>query len=177
MAEFNHVMIDIETLDTTLHSVIISIAAVKFNFNDDKTETFYRNIHPKTCSELGMTISQETVNWWADQSTDARKAVTINQVHIHDALEDMVEFLSDLPKHTEYWAQGIVFDYGNLQNALELCDIQDPWLYHKISDSRTLFKFCHLDWTSYPRVGSHHNALDDCLTQIAALKEIFGNEE
>lgn len=165
-------MIDIETLDTTTNSVILSIAAVKFNMNDDLIETFYQNVTPQSCIKLGMTNSEDTVRWWSERPKSAQESVLVDQISIKEALIDLTEFTTEgVHRKAEFWAHGIMFDYGNLENAMTRCGLQHPWEYYQISDTRTLFKACKLDWKNYPRVGTHHNALDDCLTQIKALKE------
>jgi hypothetical protein len=176
MSQFSHVMIDIETYDNTLHSVIASIAAVKFNFTDANMETFYRNVSPVSGKEAGLTVGKDTLDWWASQPKEARAALMHDQIHLKDALLQLSMFLAPMNKHATYWAQGTVFDFGNLQTALEAFDLKHPWKYYQISDTRTVFKLCKLDFTNYPRVGNHHNALDDCLTQIAALKELFPDD-
>ena len=62
------VMIDLETLDTSPNSVIATIGAVKFdryNISDniDDYQTFYRKINLKSCEEIGLTTSEETLKW------------------------------------------------------------------------------------------------------------------
>ena len=168
---FEHVMIDIETFDTTLDSVIVAIAAVKFSMEHDDIETFYQNVDAESCSKIGMTISHDTLDWWRKRDAAARNAILPDRVDIGVALSRLSDFIGKMPKSTEFWAHGVVFDYGNLENAYRRVKQPCPWVYYQISDTRTIFRAAAFDFKTIERVGTYHNAKDDCLTQIKGLKE------
>lgn len=169
---YTDVMIDIETFDTTLDSVIVAISAVKFNLEGDSSlEIFYQNIGPISCQKLGMTISQETVDWWKQRPKEVRDAIMRDQVPIHDGLTKLRQFLSDCTKETNFWANRIVFDYGNLENAFRRTGIACPWKYYQVYDVATVCKVACHDQRTTVRVGDYHNAKDDCLTQIKQMRE------
>jgi 3' exoribonuclease, RNase T-like len=163
-----NMMIDIETLATSPNAIILSIAAVKFNFGDDRTENFSVNIDPKSCAEYGMIKDPETIQWWQSQRPDALKAFMSNQIQLKDALSQLTEFSSG---DTVWWCNGMNFDYPILEWSYKALGMRAPWKYWNLRDARTMYAVCDIDMKNYPRVGTYHNALDDCLTQIKALKE------
>lgn len=165
-------MIDLETLSTASNAIIISIAAVKFSFTNDSIEAFSVNVDPKSCKQLGMVASPDTIAWWKNQRTDALKAFSKNQITIEDALNDLTNFVgvSNI-KDTVFWCNGANFDFPILEWSCKACDREAPWKWWNLRDARTIYAISGLDMHNYPRVGTYHNAVDDCLTQINALKE------
>ena len=59
--KFDHVMIDLETLDTLPHAVILSIGAVKFNEKNIDDGAFYRVITIQSNLDEHRTISPSTL--------------------------------------------------------------------------------------------------------------------
>jgi DNA polymerase III epsilon subunit-like protein len=162
-----NVMIDIETLATQPNAIILSIAAVKFNFANDEVSTFSVNIDPKSCTQYGMVKDQATVDWWKDQRPEALKSFMKNQITLVDALTQLREFVTP---NDVWWCNGMNFDYPILEWSYKAIGASVPWKYWNLRDARTVYAICDLDMRSFPRVGTYHNALDDCLTQINGLK-------
>lgn len=165
------IMLDIETLGTTANSIILSIAAVKFEFGNDNTEVYSVNIDPKSAKKYGMISNPSTIQWWKDQRQEALKAFMTNQISIESALDGFTDFVGPDWKDTIFWVNGASFDYPILQWSYDATGRTAPWKYWNQRDARTLYAICGIDMRSYPRVGTYHNAVDDCLTQIKALKE------
>ena len=72
-----HGMIDLETLDTKPSASILTIGAVKFDPTGDELkestcEKFYVKVDLDSCDKLGLTVSQSTLDWWANQSQEAQ---------------------------------------------------------------------------------------------------------
>ena len=77
-----HIMIDLETLGTTIDSNILTIGALKFDPNEDyrnwtwgdfpKDQVFYRRVDPATGSNIGLKIDEDTLSWWAKQNDDVK---------------------------------------------------------------------------------------------------------
>lgn len=165
------IMLDIETLGTTANSIILSIAAVKFEFGNDETEVYSVNIDPKSAKKYGMISNPSTIQWWKDQRQEALKAFMTNQISIESALDGFTDFVGPEWKDTIFFVNGASFDYPILQWSYDATDRTAPWKYWNQRDARTLYAICGIDMRTYPRVGTYHNAVDDCLTQIKALKE------
>ena len=165
------IMFDIETLGTTANSIILSIAAVKFEFGNDNTEVYSVSIDPKSSKKYGMISNPSTIQWWKDQRQEALKAFMTNQISIESALDGFTDFVGPEWKDTIFWVNGASFDYPILDWSYKKTGRTPPWKYWNQRDARTLYAICGIDMRTYPRVGTYHNAVDDCLTQIKALKE------
>lgn len=169
----NDICIDIETLGTTPDSVIISIGAVKFSFEDDEIETFKQNVDPVSCKKLGMVTQKSTIQFWADQPIEVQKSVMTNQTDIKYALLGLNNFIGEYSSQNRIWCQGVAFDIPILEWAYRESVIPCPWRYFQIYDTRTIINLSGIDWKNYSRIGDHHDSIGDCLTQIKAIKEIL----
>lgn len=170
--EFKHCMVDLETLSQEPTAVIVTIAAVKFNFDSDEIETFSVNVDPKSSLKYGAIISQDTLDWWKRQDKAAIDAWKLNPISIESAIDQFIEFLGDCDK-TKLWAQGIDYDFVILKFIMKQLGLSAPWKYWNQCDTRTVFTIADFNTKFAPRVGSYHNAIDDCRTQIAWLKQIL----
>ncbi len=169
--EYNNVMIDLETLGLKPNASVLCIAAVKFSFESDDYEKFQVNISQKSCDNFGLVKDKETVDWWVSERSDLLKTYFTNTIPLDSALLDLNDFIGPNAKKMNIWANGTVFDIGMLEWDYHVTGVACPWRYFNIMDARTVYKISGLDFKSYPRVGEYHNAIDDCLTQIKALKE------
>lgn len=173
MSDLDHTMFDLETLSTRSNAVIVTLAAVKFSFDHSETESFCMNINPQGQKELGLVISADTVKWWRESNPEAAKQWMHSQ-------HDLAEVLDAYDKFTErkanmwHWMNGMNFDAPILENAYLTLNREVPWKYWNLRDSRTVVALAGIDIRKEPRVGLYHNAIDDCLTQIAHLKKALG---
>lgn len=167
----NNCMVDVETLSTNPDAVIIQVAAVLFSFNSDKVETFCMNSSFKSSIDLGLHIDDATVKWWKNQPSDVLSSVVKDAKPIQSVIEQFDEFLGIDRQKYVFWANGQNFDFPVLGSTYQKLSKPVPWKYWNLRDARTVYSVFGLDWRNYPRVGSYHNGLDDCLTQIKALKE------
>jgi hypothetical protein len=170
--KFEHVMLDLETLSNYSNAVIVTVAAVKFSFDSDETETFCRNVNPRESKELGLHISQDTLQWWREQDPAATKAWMHSQNSLGETLDAFDEFIGD-PNLT-HWAYGACFDFPIMDSSYRALNRAAPWKFYKLLCARTIISLSKVDPRKEPRVGVYHNAVDDCLTQIANLKKALG---
>lgn len=164
----NNIMIDIETMGTKPDSCIVSIAAVKFNFENDEVETFYKDISIASSKKHGMTIDPDTVSWWMAQSATAREFTKSNNP-LETVVDEFIEFIGDA-RYTKFWANGMNLDFPTLEWSFRAVGRSVPWRYWNLRDCRTIYSLFDVDMRTYPRIGQYHNSLDDCHTQIHALK-------
>ena len=66
------IMIDLETLNTTPDSTILTIGAVKFDpfgseIKEPKMDSFYVKVDLDSCDRIGLTTNDDTIAWWANQ--------------------------------------------------------------------------------------------------------------
>lgn len=164
-----HIMVDLETLDNSPTSCIISIGAVLFDFEkDDVYETWYLPIDAASCVSRGLTMSADTVMWWMKQSDQARSA--FKDVG-HDLEGALKLFGNWIQEHNPegIWGNGADFDNVILSNAYKAVGQKLPWKYYKNRCFRTL-KNCFP--VELVREGTHHNAVDDAVHQMKQLKLI-----
>ena len=164
-------MVDVETLSTRPDAVIIQLAAVKFGFANDSVDPFCVNCTIKSSVELGLSTTQDTIEWWKRQPREVLASVTKDAKPIHTVIEQFNTFLGNDTKNLVFWANGSNFDFPVLESTYRALEQPVPWKYWNLRDVRTVYAVFGLDWKNYPRIGSYHNGLDDCLTQIKALKE------
>jgi len=162
---FEHIMLDIETMGTSVESAIISIAAVEFNIETGEVgDKFYKNITLRSCMESGLKVDANTIMWWMKQSDEARKKLDEDtQIHLFSALSTLAIFLD---QNYYVWGNSARFDLGILENAYLKTNREIPWNFRLERDVRTLVGLHPYYRDNEPFTGVKHNAIDDCLHQI-----------
>ncbi len=167
------VMHDLETLGTRPGCSILSIGAVPF---DRKTGVvheemgFYTVILRDSCRAYGLREDSSTLEWWGKQSPEARKvledAENPDKAHsLPRALELFNIWLAklDVPSGIRLWGNGSDFDNVILLAAYDACGIKQNWgLYNNRCYRTRAAEALHI---KRERTGTHHNALDDAITQ------------
>lgn len=162
-------MLDLETLGTAPNSVIIAIGAVKFDLDGVKDQ-FYQVVDPASCVDIGLQIDASTVMWWMQQNTAARKAFTEKGVHIEVALS---QFASWVDENDLVWGNGSDFDNVLLAEAYKKAKIEQPWKYFNNRCYRTMKN--QFPQIKLERKGTHHNAVDDAISQAEHLIKILNH--
>lgn len=169
-----NVMLDLETLSVKPDAVILTFGAVKFDSfsKSPVTATMYARIDVDEQINLGRSVDQGTLDWWSKQADDVREEALSdgNRISLEQFTADLNRFLVGA---NEIWSQGTVFDIVILENLYRQLGKPIPWQYYQIRDSRTLFQV-HGDPREKNKAGLH-NALEDCISQAAALQEIYYN--
>ena len=167
------IMIDLETLGTTPDSVIVSIAAVKFDPFEDYQERGVTSDQLPTLNILvdidGQTdrrIDDNTVTWWSQQDPLIQETVfsPIGRVSFADALDQLHRFIWNTGGRV--WAQGTQFDIAMLEHAYRSINKAYPWQYSQARDSRTL-----LDLVAVNLPKATHDAVADCWRQIIGVQQ------
>lgn len=181
----NDVMVDLETLATTADAAIISIGAVKFDLSSDELDNdgFYASVSMESNIDYGRRISEDTMRWWMQQSEDARKVFTEPKQGIDDALEAFTSWLVNgetdpvkraiAMKDTRIWSNGANFDEPILAHALTQCRMEIPWKFWNVRCFRTFKNLPGAKDINVARVGVHHNAVADALTQAKVAQAIY----
>jgi len=174
----NHVMLDLETLDTVPGGVILSIGAVYFDYETQELgEDFHKIISVKESENIGLTISVDTFVWWNKQSVEARKTLIEAEASSTTPKEVFDEFNLFLDKgkngwkKVKLWGNGSDFDNIMLASAYEKAGVTLGWKYYNHRCHRTL-KNLRPD-IKIDRVGTHHNALDDAKSQAEHAMRIL----
>lgn len=172
----NHVMIDLETLGTTQDSVILQIGAVVFDLaTGDNFNSFNIHIDIQSCLDKGLKIDADTLKWWMTQDRYAIYEVfkCPEETSLEVALNRFAYFLSTVKAPIIPWGNGSSFDLGILSTAFKKCGITLPWNFWNERDVRTLLMFDDSVKQKVPFKGTKHNAIDDCLHQIAMCHDVY----
>lgn len=179
------VMIDIETLDKEPSAVITSIGAVLFSPHDEEV-TRERSILVKPSKEnqlkMGRTVSVSTIGWWVKESPDQfLKEISLDgESSVANALNDLTEFcLSSIVTDefyrqgfVNYWFHGPQFDCVKLESLYKSVNMDPPWNYNEVRDSRTLFSLLPEDPRDFTGQTAH-DALDDAIVQARGVQVAF----
>ena len=177
-----HIMLDLETLDTGGRSVVTAIGAVAFDpYARGTGSTFYAELTDDLAFQqrLGRTISGDTVVWWMRQGQAAQQLFQLTdsdcRINTLKALDTFTGFVEDHGgAGVEMWGNGADFDNVILGSLYEDAGLRKPWSYSRNRCFRTMKSLRHPRTIVRPaRVGTHHNALDDAVTQALHLQAIY----
>ena len=168
------IMIDLETLDVTPTATILTIGAVKFDpFGDDvkypKCEKFYVRVDVDSCDKLGATVSQSTLDWWAQQEKAAQdEAFDPNgRIDIADAMAQLYKFCWGAKR---VWSHGAGFDVPICEFYFRKTGKAIPWAFWEVRCTRTLFDIGINPHR--PPVLKHH-ALEDAWNQAVGVQNVL----
>lgn len=166
----HHVMLDLETLSTEPNAAIISIGAVVFTKEKVLDHTFYETIDIESNRFCGRHMSFSTVGWWMKQDLSARKEFQKQSESLPIVLRNFREWFT-VYTIDGVWGNGADFDNIILANAYkEGSSVETPWKHYQNRCYRTLKNLVDLP---LERSGTHHNALDDAITQTAHAVKIM----
>lgn len=169
----NRIMLDIETLSThNSNAVVLSVGAVKWIMN--KREPIFLGSSLWVLSlrdqfARGRTTMDSTIKWWQSQSDAARKHWQFPDKPPVEIGTFAQEFGQWFDPDAEAWANGIVFDLGNLSTLLGVA----PWKYNAAADARTIYKHTAQIRQRPADVnnGAAHDPIADCKSQIWGVWE------
>ena len=169
------VMVDLETMGTGGDSAIVAIGAVEFSSATFTLgRTFYRTISLESAVQDGGKIDAATVLWWLCQSDSARQEITRGGEPSQQVLHAFTTWLQECGDDVNIWGNGAAFDNVVLAQTYRRAGLALPWKYKNDRCYRTL-KALYPDVEAV-RTGTHHNALDDAITQaqhaLAILRKI-----
>lgn len=169
----NDIMVDLETMATTADAAIISIGAVKFDLTGDaiSDEGFYASISLQSNIDYGRMINEDTLKWWFKQGEEAQQVLHEPKQGIDDAFEAFAKWV-DRPDY-RIWSNGANFDEPILAHAFTQLRMPIPWKFWNVRCVRTFKNLPGAKDVVVPRVGVHHNALADALTQAALVQAIY----
>jgi hypothetical protein len=176
-----HCSFDLETLHTRADGAILSIAAAA-RLPDGTLSTFYSPI--KIESQPERMISDDTIAWWQAKGDLWQQTLAESEKAppLKDALVDMAAWYASLGSDRDRlfpWGNGANFDIAFLEHAFDEQGVACPWAFWTGRDLRTVKMIAETTggFTKPARVGTHHNALDDAITQLltieAALEAIY----
>ena len=164
-------MIDLETINNTSSSAIISVGIVKFNLEDEDSydtldengRSFYCVLDVQDQIDLGRTVGYDTLQWWMRQGKLAQ-AVFQEEPTFSDnahAIDSMNNFMLE---EGRLWGNGASFDNVIIREFYQTYGREFPIEFWNDMCFRTLKN-------SAPRKvaidrGVAHNALEDAKYQV-----------
>ncbi len=169
------ICIDLETLDTLPSATILTIGAVKFDpygheAVDHQMEPFYVKIDLSSCEPYNLTISDETIAWWAKQGPEAHKEAFegTDRISIEDAMHQLFSFARGCKT---FWSHGAGFDIVICENIFRKVGRAIPWKYHEIRDTRTIYDLGINN--DFPDIEVKHHALQDAHAEAVAVQNVY----
>jgi len=168
-----HVMLDTETTGKRPGCPVLSIGAVVFT-PDGFQGGFYEKIMLESCHALGLVSDQSTLDWWAEQSEEARKEAFEGATLTVTEVLDRLDAWFPTTGASSLWCHGASFDAPILDAIYDKLGRTAPWKFWNVRDTRTLYDLSGIqpDRTN----GTHHHALHDAQNQataaIAAIKAL-----
>ena len=172
-----HIMIDFETLSTNPNAAVLSLGAVAFTKDGLTDQEFYVNIDSVNCINLGLHVSQATVDWWAKQSQEAKDALEEDKKDLLTALTLFSAWVRHV-SGSHLWGNGADFDNPILKSCYEAVNVNTPFEPFNGRCYRTIKNIPGMPKMA-GRSGTHHNALHDArsqaihLLQMNAVKEVL----
>ncbi len=166
-----YVMTDLETLDNTSTSVVLTLGAVRFDpFTDAPLRELYLRINVEDQETLGCTVSEDTIAWWAKQDPLVMEDAfsDVDRLPLAEAIDLYHRFVWNAD---EFWGQGCGFDYEILDHIYRKLERTAPWQFWQLRDSRTLFGV-GID-PQLPPTAEKHNAIADARRQAIGVRNVF----
>lgn len=165
-----HIMIDLETLGTTVDSVILSIGAVKFDLDSDKMDDagFYASVSIDSNLDIGRVVNESTINWWMKQSAEARQVFAEPKQSLEAALASLSEWAGHNKRIV--WSNGANFDIPMLEHAYNKLGWSAPWEFYNTRCVRTYKSLPAA--ARVPKPANDHNALRDAVNQARYVQAI-----
>lgn len=162
VSDFEHVMVDLETLGRRPGCALLSIGAVAFNAKQLGPELY---LVVEREGQLGLHEDPETITWWGKQSDEARQVfVNPNRLVLMEALGAFTNYLDQFGlSRVKVWGNGADFDNAILICAYAAIGQSIPWMFWHNRCYRTLKGL--VPEPRAQRQGTYHHALDDAKTQ------------
>lgn len=164
-------MLDLETFSTDAGGSILSIGACKFDpMVLGVTDKFHVAIDPVSGEDFGLKMSASTVMWWLDNARhDARQQLLSHKrIDLASALEGFALWFG--PHSLPTWGNGVRMDNAMLEAAYKVAGMECPWQFYDERCYRTVKNLA--PQINLERVGVHHDALDDAISQAVHLQQI-----
>lgn len=174
---YSNIMLDLETMGNGPTAAIVAIGAVCFDLEAGELgPTYYNRVSLEDAARHGGTIDASNVLWWLKQSDEARYELTRNDVAEISLFRALESFSVWIRQHADedvaVWGNGASFDNVILRSAYERCAARPaPWKWRNDRCYRTI-KAERPD-TPCERIGTHHHAMSDAITQARHLIAIF----
>lgn len=153
------IALDLESMGTSPNSIILSVGMCRFDVQRKTIwDDFQVNIDAKDSARYGMTVSQETIDWWASQPKEVYKRAVSNPVSLDTGLA-MIRGYIEKTKSPNMWSYGAIFDFPMLEWSFRAAGHKTvPWKFRRVHCGRTI---ANIFGPFADTGGLKHAALDD----------------
>lgn len=176
---FSDVMIDLETLGTVPGCAIVSIGAVAFNEFEVQPTGFYQAVSIPEWSVAGLTPEglhkdESTIGWWQKQSSEARRVFEEGHFSTRVVLSLLADYISDIGS-PRVWGNGADFDNPIVAAAAHKVGLNPKSIWKGYNGRCYRTVKSQFQDIKLVRTGTHHNALDDAISQAQHMVRICQN--
>lgn len=172
------IMIDLETLGTKSHCVVVSLGACLFDISKGQLgPTFYMICTIQDQLDKGRKIDADTLKWWFSQSDAAKKVFNDKSAPTLQVLNTFSQWIgANVPtkRDRKVWGNGSTFDISIMESLFDSYNVECPWNFSSVMDLRTYRRFIGNN-AKIEKQGVAHNALDDAISQAKFVME-FSNK-
>lgn len=161
-------MIDIETFDTTNEALVFQVGIVLFDKDHVITYRQIWNLQFDEQFAAGRTVSASTVAFHLGIPKNAKASLENKYAVTMVEFADQLRVLCKEAKPKQFWAKGS-FDFNILESMFKQVGRTVPWKFYQLRELRTLMSECGVK-----KGAVAHNALEDCVDQVARLVECRG---
>ncbi len=175
--KYRRLMVDLETMGTRPGCAVISIGAAFFSEEGQwKGPTFYEAVHLEESKSMGLHVDPSTERWWASQGEKAQRVLTecAAAKPVKTTLTRFCDWVAksrDPDRGVELWGNGADFDNPILAACFHAAGHKWPFGPMQGRCYRTLKNLFPQE--KLVRQGTHHNALDDALSQAEHAARIL----
>lgn len=178
---FPHAMVDAESMAShTSRALLLSIALVPFALEPTGPRFGAPTlIIPELGAQMlsGRLVTPDTQAFWARQKPAASEHwLGVPPTHapnqLRGALTDWIA--TNTIRDAQLWARGQAFDFGNLDNIMDVTPGRAPWWFPNLRDQRTQVAFnpkLRSRPTDLVIAAAPHDPVHDCMVQAWALWE------
>lgn len=164
-------MIDLETLSTTIDSVILTLGGVKFDpfSKAEPSDPIYLRFDADMQINHGRNYDEDTIAWWGRQDPEIQEEAMGEEGRV-GIEEGMEQFRKWIWNSSTVWSNGSIFDIMVIENLCHEHKLPVPWNYYDIRDVRTIFNL-----GIHPGMNKTtlHNALADAYEQAKGVQNII----
>lgn len=190
--ELIHIVVDTETLGLYQDAAVLSIGAVAFKFESpvtDYSDLIRTGFHVKfnmreQLEVYKRKITESTMEWWKDQSPDAKKILkpTPQDSSMADGLRAFNAWMKRVGydyKNAFVWSRGTYFDFPKLEHMYMQSGVDCGYNGWKIRDVRTYIDVLlgtnngKWDPQDKPRSFIAHDALHDAAMDAHRMQLLF----
>ena len=191
-----HLMVDIETMSTTIDAPVITIGAVLFTPSTSSTfqglyeRAFYRVIDIEDAVRYSGGVSGSTLKWWLAQDDAAiKRLLSPDAMTLKKALQDLALYVNERGKHSTVperyrylpipkfvWAKSPDFDCKILDHAFNTFGLRWPFHFAYQRCVRTAVDLAYPDPDDRPDPAAGtvaHDARDDAVNQALMIQACY----